>query len=159
MSIKLSHTVLDRFLRYVTIDTESDPKSTTVPSTEKQKNLGRLLVQELHAMGVTDAELDDKGYVYAMIPASTDKSNVPVICFCSHMDTSPDASGKDVKPIVHKNYQGEDLVLPDNPAVVVRMQDHRYLKDQIGHDVVTASGLTLLGADNKAGLSEIMDLT
>lgn len=159
MPTTLNHTVLERFLKYVTIDTESDPKSTSVPSTEKQKNLGRLLVQQLHEMGVTDAALDDKGYVYATIPANTDKENVPVICFCSHMDTSPDASGKNVKPIVHKNYQGEDLVLPDNPEVVIRMKNHRYLKDQIGHDIITASGLTLLGADNKAGLSEIMDMT
>ncbi len=159
MSTKLNHTAVDRFLKYVTIDTESDPMSTTFPSTEKQKNLGRLLVEQLHEMGISDAHLDEYGYVYATIPANTAKKNVPVICFCSHMDTSPDASGKDVKPIVHKNYDGSDIVLPDNREVVIRMKDHRYLKDQIGHDVITASGKTLLGADNKAGLSEIMDLT
>ena len=159
MSIKLNHTAVDRFLKYVTIDTESDPFSTTFPSTEKQKNLGKLLVEQLLEMGIKDAHLDDYGYVYATIPANTAKENVPVICFCSHMDTSPDASGKDVKPIVHKNYDGSDIVLPDNPAVVIRMKDHRYLKDQLGHDVITASGQTLLGADNKAGLSEIMDMT
>jgi len=159
MLIKLNHTAVDRFLKYVTIDTESDPMSTTFPSTEKQKNLGRLLVEQLLEMGISDAHLDDYGYVYATIPANTDKKKVPVICFCSHMDTSPDASGKDVKPIVHKNYDGSDIVLPDNPEVVIRMKDHRYLKDQLGHDVITASGKTLLGADNKAGLSEIMDLT
>jgi len=158
MSTKLTHTAVDRFLKYVTIDTESDPMSTTFPSTEKQKNLGRLLVEQLLEMGVSDAHLDEYGYVYATIPANTDKK-VPVICFCSHMDTSPDASGKDVKPIVHKNYDGSDIVLPDNPEVVIRLKDHRYLKDQLGHDVITASGKTLLGADNKAGLSEIMDLT
>lgn len=155
----MNHTVLNRFLKYVTIDTESDPKSTTFPSTEKQKNLGRLLVEQLLAMGISDAHLDDYGYVYATIPANTDKNNVPVICFCSHMDTSPDASGKDVKPIVHKDYKGADIILPDNPEVVIRMKDHKYLKDQLGHDVITASGKTLLGADNKAGLSEIMDMT
>jgi len=159
MSTKLNHTAVDRFLKYVTIDTESDPMSTTFPSTEKQKNLGRLLVEQLLEMGIADAHLDEYGYVYATIPANTDKKKVPVICFCSHMDTSPDASGKNVKPIVHKNYDGSDIVLPDNPEVVIRMKDHRYLKDQLGHDVITASGKTLLGADNKAGLSEIMDLT
>lgn len=159
MSIKLKHTAVDRFLKYVTIDTESNPFSTTFPSTAKQKNLGKLLVEQLLEMGIKDAHLDDYGYVYATIPANTDKKNVPVICFCSHMDTSPDASGKDVKPIVHKNYDGTDIVLPDNPEVVIRMNDHKYLKDQIGHDVITASGNTLLGADNKAGLSEIMDMT
>ncbi len=159
MSTKINHTVLDRFLKYVTIDTESDPFSSTFPSTEKQKNLGRLLVEQLLEMGIKDAHLDEYGYVYATIPENTDKKNVPVICFCSHMDTSPDASGKDVKPIVHKNYDGTDIVLPDNPEVIIRMKDHKYLKDQIGHDVITASGNTLLGADNKAGLSEIMDMT
>lgn len=159
MATKLNHTAVDRFLKYVTIDTESDPFSTTFPSTEKQKNLGKLLVEQLLEMGVNDAHLDDYGYVYATIPANTDKENVPVICFCSHIDTSPDASGKDVKPIVHKDYDGSDIILPDNPEVVIRLKDHKYLKDQIGHDVITASGKTLLGADNKAGLSEIMDMT
>ena len=159
MSKKLNFTAVNRFLKYVTIDTESDPFSTTFPSTEKQKNLGRLLVEELQEMGITDAHLDEYGYVYATIPANTDKENVPVICFCSHVDTSPDASGKNVKPIVHKNYDGSNIVLPDNSEVVIRMKDHKYLKDQIGHDVITASGTTLLGADNKAGLSEIMDMT
>jgi len=159
MSIKLNHTAVNRFLKYVTIDTESDSMSTTFPSTEKQKNLGRLLVEQLLEMGIKDAHLDDYGYVYATIPANTEKTNVPVICFCSHMDTSPDASGKDVKPIVHKNYDGSDIILPDNPEVIIRLKDHKYLKDQIGHDVITASGNTLLGADNKAGLSEIMDMT
>jgi len=115
MAIKLNHTAVDRFLKYVTIDTESDPFSTTFPSTEKQKNLGRLLVEQLLEMGIEDAHLDNYGYVYATIPANSEKENVPVICFCSHMDTSPDASGKDVKPIVHKNYDGSDIILPDNP--------------------------------------------
>lgn len=152
----MNHTVLDRFLRYVKIDTQSDATSSTIPSTEKQKNLGRLLVQELHEMGISDAHLDEFGYVYATIPANTDKK-VPVICFCSHMDTSPDSSGKDVKPIIHKNYDGADIVLPDDPTQVIKMAEHPHLKNKIGHDIVTASGTTLLGADNKAGLAEIMD--
>jgi tripeptide aminopeptidase len=158
MSLKIEHTVLDRFLRYVIIDTQSDAASKTIPSTEKQKNLGKLLVKELKSMGVADAKLDKYGYVYATIPATSDKQ-VPVICFCSHMDTSPDCSGENVKPIVHKNYQGQDLVLPDDTMQVIRLKDHPNLADQIGNDVVTASGTTLLGADNKAGVAEIMDAT
>lgn len=152
----IKFTVTERFLRYVTIDTQSDPSSVSFPSTEKQKDLGRLLVDELLAMGVTDAHLDEYGYVYATIPSNTDK-NVPVICFCSHMDTAPDCSGKDVKPIVHKNYQGQDLILPDDNTQVIRMAEYTDLKNQIGNDVITASGTTLLGADNKAGVAEIMD--
>ncbi|MCB0519134.1 MAG: peptidase T [Lewinellaceae bacterium] len=156
MDLKIDHTVLDRFLRYVKIDTQSDPDSKTHPSTEKQKNLGKLLVKELKAMGITDAKLDKHCYVYATIPSNTQKK-VPVICFCSHMDTAPDCSGEGVKPIVHKNYQGKDIVLPDDPTQIIRAKDHPHLKDQIGNDIVTASGTTLLGADNKAGLAEIMD--
>lgn len=156
MSLTFQHTVLDRFLRYVKIDTQSDASSETYPSTAKQKDLGRLLVMELQEMGINDAHLDEYGYVYATIPATTDK-DVPVICYCSHMDTSPDASGKDVKPIVHTNYQGQDLVLPDDPSQIIRSDEHPHLKEQIGNDIVTASGTTLLGADNKAGLAEIMD--
>lgn len=148
--------VKDRFLRYVQIDTQSDPYSTTFPSTEKQKDLSRLLVQELHEMGVENAEMDENGYVYASLSANTDKKDVPKICFCSHVDTSPDASGKNVKPIVHENYQGQDIVLPDDNQVVIRLKDHPDLKDQIGHSVITASGQTLLGADDKAGVAEIM---
>jgi len=149
-------TVTERFLRYVTIDTQSDPGSNSVPSTEKQKDLGRILVDELHQIGISDAHLDEFGYVYATIPANTDK-NVPVICFCSHMDTAPDCSGTGVKPIVHKNYQGGDIVLPDDPSQVIRMTEHPDLKKQLGNDVITASGTTLLGADNKGGVAEIMD--
>ncbi|MBK8563629.1 MAG: peptidase T [Saprospiraceae bacterium] len=156
MSLKIEHTVLDRFLRYVKIDTQSDPASKTIPSTEKQKNLGKLLVKELKAMGVQDVKLDKYGYVYGTIPSTT-KKLVPVICFCSHMDTSPDCSGENVRPIVHKNYQGQDLVLPDDTSQVIRLKDHPNLADQLGNDVITASGTTLLGADNKAGLAEIMD--
>ncbi|WP_374948978.1 peptidase T [Mucilaginibacter sp.] len=153
----LSFTATERFLRYVTIDTQSDPSSPTCPSTEKQKELGRVLVQELLAMGVTDAHLDEFGYVYATIPANSAKPDIPVICFCSHMDTSPDCSGKNVKPIIHKNYDGADIVLPDDTTQVLRLKDHPDLKNQIGNDVITASGTTLLGADNKAGVAEIMD--
>lgn len=156
MSLNIQHTVLERFLRYVVIDTQSDPESTTYPSTEKQKNLGKLLVKELKAIGIADARLDKHGYVYATIPPTTAKK-VPVICYCSHMDTSPDCSGENVKPIVHHNYQGGNIVLPDDTNVVLTPADHPDLIDQIGNDIVTASGTTLLGADNKAGLAAIMD--
>lgn len=156
MALKMNHSVLTRFLKYVQIDTQSDPNSPTQPSTEKQKNLGRLLVKELHEIGIVDAELDEYGYVYATIPSNTSKV-VPTICFCSHMDTSPDSSGKDVKPIVHTDYQGQDLVLPDDESIVIRAEDHPDLSAQIGNDIVTASGTTLLGADNKAGLAAITD--
>ncbi len=148
-------TVLDRFLRYVKIDTQSDPSSDTIPSTAKQKDLGRLLVEELLELGLADAHLDEWGYVYATLPGNLDR-DVPVICYCSHMDTSPDSSGTDVKPLVHSNYDGSDLVLPDDPSVIIRMDDHPDLADQMGNDIVTASGTTLLGADNKSGVAEIM---
>lgn len=156
MSLKINHTVLDRFLKYVKIDTQSDSASKTFPSTEKQKNLAKILVEELHEIGITDAHMDEYGYVYATIPATSDK-DVPVICFCSHMDTSPDSSGKDVKPIIHKNYDGSDIVLPDDNTQIISPKRYPLLLDQIGNDVVTASGLTLLGADNKSGVAEIMD--
>ncbi|HNG89678.1 MAG TPA: peptidase T, partial [Saprospiraceae bacterium] len=152
----MRHTAKERFLRYVLIDTQSDPESPSTPSTEKQKDLSRVLVAELQDMGISDAHLDEHGYVYATIPATTDKK-VPVLCFCSHVDTSPDCSGKDVKPIVHTNYRGQDLVLPDDSSVVIRMSEHPDLKHQIGNDIITASGTTLLGADNKAGVAAIMD--
>jgi len=150
------HSLQNRFIEYVQIDTQSDPESPTVPSTEKQKNLGKVLVAQLLEIGIIDAHLDEFGYVYATIPANTDK-DVPVICFCSHMDTSPDCSGFGVKPIIHKNYQGQDLVLPDDHTIVLRMGEHPDLAAQIGNDIITASGTTLLGADNKAGLAEIME--
>jgi tripeptide aminopeptidase len=153
----LSFNVTDHFLRYVTIDTQSDPASGSYPSTAKQKNLGNLLVKELLAIGVADAHIDEYGYVYATIPSNSTKNNVPVICFCSHMDTSPDCSGENVKPIIHQNYQGQDLVLPDDKTQVLKMSEHPDLKNQIGNDIITASGTTLLGADNKAGVAEIMD--
>lgn len=155
--LNIQHTVTERFMRYVQIDTQSDPNSSTQPSTEKQKNLSRILVNELQAMGVTDAHLDEFGYVYATIPSTTEKKNVPTICFCSHVDTSPDCSGANVKPIIHKNYNGEDIILPDDTSQIIRLLDYSSLQKQIGNDIITASGTTLLGADNKAGVAEIMD--
>ena len=153
--------VVERFLRYVQIDTQSDPQSATNPSTEKQKDLSLVLVQELYAIGIADAEMDEWGYVYATVPANTDKANVPVICFCSHVDTSPDVTGAGVKPLIHRNYEGTDIVLPDHPTgsepQILRVADHPDLQHQLGNDIITASGTTLLGADNKAGLAEIMD--
>jgi tripeptide aminopeptidase len=151
-----AHDVTACFLRYVVIDTQSDPASPTCPSTEKQKDLGRVLAQELRDLGLRDAHLDEHGYVYATIPATSDKK-VPVICFCSHMDTSPDCSGKDVKPQIVRNYRGGDIMLPVDTTQVIRVADNPALKDQIGHDIITTDGTTLLGADNKAGLAEIMD--
>jgi tripeptide aminopeptidase len=148
--------VTDRFLRYVGIDTQSDPASDTCPSTEKQKDLGRLLAQELRDMGVADAHLDPYGYVYGTLPATTSKT-VPAICFCSHMDTSPDCSGANVKPQIVRNYRGGDITLPGDPTQVIRAAEHPALAQQIGHDIVTSDGTTLLGADNKAGVAEIMD--
>ena len=151
-----SSSLLDRFLRYVQIDTQSDPASTTIPTTAKQKDLGRLLVEELLALGVADAELDEYGYVYATIPATAGCEKEPVIFLCAHMDTSPDASGTGVKPLVHTNYQGEDIALPDDPSVILSTKTDPALERQLGNTLITASGLTLLGADNKAGVAEIM---
>ena len=150
------HTAAERFMRYVQVDTQSDPNSQSQPSTEKQKGLSRILVSELHAIGITDAELDDAGYVYATIPATTTK-NVPTLCFCSHVDTAPDCSGYMVQPILHKNYDGSDITLPHDTSVVISTTDHPYLKERIGDDIITASGTTLLGADDKAGVAIIMD--
>jgi tripeptide aminopeptidase len=155
-ALAFKHTVTERFLRYVVIDTQSDASSPTCPSTEKQKDLGRLLAAELQAIGLTDAHLDEHGYVYATIPANTAKK-VPVICFCSHMDTSPDCTGKNVRPQIVKNYRGGDIALPADPAQVIRVAEHPELNNQIGNDIITTDGTTLLGADNKAGIAEIMD--
>lgn len=143
-------------MRYVQVDTQSDPQSVSHPTTEKQKNLSSLLVDELKAIGIDDAHMDEWGYVYATLPANTDK-DVPVICFCSHVDTAPDASGTGVKPLLHKAYNGGDIVLPDDTAQVISPQNHSYLKELMGHDIITASGTTLLGADDKSGVAEIMD--
>jgi len=151
----MADTVTDRFLRYVVIDTQSDPQSPSQPSTEKQKNLGRLLVDELLAIGLSDAHLDEHGYVYATIPANTGKA-VPVICFCSHMDTAPDFTGTNVRPQVVRNYQGGDIQLSGDTARVIRAAEHPALAAQIGNDIITSDGTTLLGADDKAGLAEIV---
>ena len=152
-----SYTVADRFIRYVQVDTQSDPNSTSHPSTEKQKDLGRMLVNELKQLGLHNAELDEWGYVYATLPSNSTK-DVAVICFCAHVDTSSDSSGANVKPIVHKNYSGADIVLPDDPSVVITASEHPYLKKKIGEDIITASGTTLLGADDKAGVAVVMDM-
>lgn len=154
--MSLKYTVTERFLRYVQIDTQSDPESTTFPSTEKQKDLSRLLVKELLEMGISDAHLDEFGYVYATLPSNSNKE-VPVICFCSHVDTSPDCSGKNVNPVVHYGYQGHDIVLPADSTQVLSPNAHPELLNQIGNDIITTDGTTLLGADNKAGVAEIMD--
>ena len=151
------YTVAERFMRYVQIDSQSDPASTSQPSTEKQKDLSRVLVAELQQLGITDAHLDEYGYVYATIPSNSSKQ-VPVICFCAHVDTAPDCSGTNVKPIVHKNYDGGDIVLPDDPSQVITPAAHPYLLQKKGDDIITASGLTLLGADDKAGVAVIMDM-
>jgi tripeptide aminopeptidase len=155
-TLAFTHEVTERFLRYVVIDTQSDPSSPTCPSTAKQKNLGRLLAAELKEMGLADAHLDEHGYVYATIPATSDKK-VPVICFCSHMDTSPDCTGANVRPQIVKNYRGGDIALPGDPVQVIRVADYPELNNQIGNDIITTDGTTLLGADNKAGVAEIMD--
>lgn len=149
-------TVTDRFVRYAKIDTQSDPESSSCPSTEKQKDLAKVLVEELKSMGVKDAELDEHGYVYATIESNSPKK-VPVICFCSHMDTSPDCSGSNVNPVIHKNFNGKDIVLPKDSTQIIKFSEHPALAEQLGNDIVTADGTTLLGADNKAGLAEIMD--
>ncbi|PDT45266.1 peptidase T [Sinorhizobium fredii] len=151
----MADTVTDRFLRYVVIDTQSDPRSAAQPSTEKQKTLGRLLVEELLAIGLSDAHLDEHGYVYATIPSNVDKP-VPVICLCSHMDTAPDFTGTNVKPQIVRNYAGGDIRLPGDRHQVIRVADNPALADQIGNDIITTDGTTLLGADDKAGLAEIV---
>jgi tripeptide aminopeptidase len=147
----------ERFMRYVRVDTQSDPYSTSFPSTEKQKDLSRILVEELHDMGITDAELDTHGYVYATIPSNTERPG-PVICFCAHVDTSPDSSGKGVKPILHLSWDGRDIPLPDDPTQVIRVKEHPYLESKAGDDIITASGTTLLGADDKSGVAVVMEL-
>ncbi|ANI90557.1 peptidase T [Arachidicoccus ginsenosidimutans] len=150
-------TVTERFLRYVQIDTQSDPENPAFPSSEKQKSLSHLLADELKAIGLQDAHVDEYGYVLATIPASTDKK-VPTICFCSHVDTAPDCSGTDVKPIVHQHYNGYPIVLPDDETQIITTEKYPYLKNFIGKDIITASGKTLLGADDKSGVAIIMDL-
>jgi tripeptide aminopeptidase len=157
MFANYTFTAAERFLRYVQTDTQSDPQSETYPTTAKQKDLSRVLAEELLQMGIADAHMDEWGYVYATIPSNTEK-NVPVICFCSHVDTAPDCSGTGIKPIIHRNYKGQDIVLPDDKTQVLRFDEYPYLQKLIGHDLITASGTTLLGSDDKAGVAEIMDL-
>jgi len=146
----------ERFMRYVRVDTQSDPNSNSFPTTEKQKDLSKILFAELKQMGLSELEADEFGYVYASIPSNSDKKNIPVICFCSHVDTAPDCSGTHVKPILHKNYDGADIVLPDDATQVLRKADSPYLENHIGADIITASGNTLLGADDKSGVAVIM---
>jgi tripeptide aminopeptidase len=152
-----THTVEERFVKYVQIDTTADPTSTSFPSSEKQKDLAEVLVQELLEIGIKDAEMDEYGYVYATIESNSPKENIPTICFCAHMDTAPDCSGTNVKPIIHHKYDGAPIVLPDDKTQIITTDKHKYLKEKIGDDIITASGLTLLGADDKAGIAIIMD--
>lgn len=148
-------TVIDRFLKYVKIDTKSDEESTTFPSDPKQLELSKILVEELKEIGLTDAAMDNHGYVMATLPSNTDK-DVPVIGFIAHVDTSPAVSGTNVNPIIHKNYQGGDIALP-NGGFVIKADENPEMKDMIGFDIITTDGTTLLGADDKAGIAEIMD--
>jgi tripeptide aminopeptidase len=157
MKLYNSFSVAERFMRYAAIDTQSDATTGTTPSTEKQKKLAALLATELKETGIADAHMDEWGYVYATIPSNTNKK-VPAICFCSHVDTSPDCSGTNVKPILHKNFNGNDIVLPDDVTQVITITEHPYLQQKIGEDIITASGTTLLGADDKAGIAIIMEL-
>lgn len=154
--LNIEFTCVNRFLKYVKIDTQSAHESKTFPSTEKQKDLGAILVNELKEMGIKDAEMDEYGYVYATISSNSNKA-VPVICFCSHMDTSPDAPGAGVNPVMHKNYQGGDITISSDGKIIIRESDHPNLKLQKGNDIITTDGTTLLGADDKAGIAEIMD--
>ncbi|TNE98816.1 MAG: peptidase T [Bacteroidetes bacterium] len=151
------HSVEERFIRYAKIDTTADPNSTTFPSSLIQKDLGKKLVEELNELGASEVEMDEWGYVFATIPSNSGE-DLPTICFCAHMDTAPDCSGTNVKPIVHRNYDGNPITLPDDTTQVITTEQHPYLKEKIGDDLITASGLTLLGADDKAGIAIIMDL-
>jgi tripeptide aminopeptidase len=156
MSQPFTSSAAGRFLRYVTFDTKSDERADTYPSTPGQLVLLRRLVDELKELGIADAAIDQYGYVMATVPATPGREQVPAIGFIAHVDTSPEVSGANVRPIVHRNYDGRDLVLPDDPSMVLREADNPELKSQHGHDVITASGLTLLGSDDKSGVAEIM---
>jgi len=153
-----SSTVEKRFIKYVEIDTTADPNSESFPSSMKQKDLAKVLVEELKELGINDAEMDQWGYVFATLANNTGNDSLPTICFCAHMDTAPDCSGTNVKPIVHRNYDGNPMTLPDDTTQVLTTEKHPYLQEKIGDDIITASGLTLLGADDKAGIAIIMDL-
>ncbi len=155
--------VAERLMRYVQIDTQSDPNSLSFPSTEKQKDLSTLLLQELLAIGLVDATMDTNGYVMATIPATIEQEKLnalklPVICFCAHVDTAPDCSSTQVKPILHQHYNGAPIVLPDDPTQIITVEKYPYLKNFIGKAIITASGKTLLGADDKAGVAIIVSL-
>lgn len=155
--------VAERLMRYVQIDTQSDPNSLSFPSTEKQKDLSKLLHQELLAIGLVDANIDTNGYVMATIPTTIEQEKLdalklPVICFCAHVDTAPDCSGTHVKPILHQQFNGEPIVLPDDPNQIITVEKYPYLKNFVGKEIITASGKTLLGADDKAGVAIIVSL-
>ncbi len=152
-----NYTLEDRFIKYVQIDTTADPNSSTFPSSMKQKDLSQVLFDELKDIGIKDVEMDQWGYIYATIPSTSSNKDLPTICFCSHMDTAPDCSGTDVKPIIHRNYNGDPITLPDDVTQIITTTKHPYLVEKIGDDIITASGLTLLGADDKAGIAIIMD--
>ena len=152
----MTPSVLDRFFRYVTFDTRSDERSSSVPSTPGQIVLLQQLVDELRAIGLSDASMSPHGVVMATIPATTTRADTPTIGFLAHVDTSPEMPGANVTPIVHHAYDGRDLVLPDDPSAVLRLGEQPALRDCLGHDIVTASGTTLLGADDKAGVAAIM---
>ena len=155
--IEIDHnSITERFMRYVQIDTQSDPQSNSQPTTEKQKDLSKILLSELQQLGI-ESDLDEHGYVYGTIPSNSEKKNIPVICFCSHVDTAPDCSGTNVKPILHKKYNGEDIALPDDTSQVLKINEAPYLKNHLGSDIITASGNTLLGADDKSGVAAIME--
>lgn len=149
-------TCTERFLSYVKIDTQSDEDSTTFPSSAKQLDLSRILVEELKQVGLEDAYMDENGYVLATLPANTEKE-VPVIGFIAHVDTAPAVSGTNVNPVIHKNYQGGDIVLPADKTKIILADENPELEDMTGFDIITADGTTLLGADDKAGIAEIID--
>jgi tripeptide aminopeptidase len=152
-------TALNRFLRYAKIDTQSAEDQQTVPSTRKQFDLANLLVKELKELGAQDVRMSEFAIVYARIPGNLpDNSKVPVIGFIAHMDTSDAVSGANVNPIIHKNYQGGDIVLPNDKTQVITVEKNPYLKELIGDDIITADGTTLLGSDDKAGIAEIMTM-
>jgi tripeptide aminopeptidase len=155
-SAKYKSRCVELFLEYVKIDTQSDEDSKTFPSTPGQLDLLRRLRDELLALGLEDVSLDEHGYVFATVPANSAKADVPVIGFLAHVDTSPEMSGSGVKAIFHRNYDGRDLFFPDDPAAAITLADNPHLENQMGNDIITASGTTLLGADNKAGVAEIM---
>lgn len=158
MSIEINKdSIAERFMRYVRVDTQSNPKTHMHPSTQKQKDLSKILVEDLKKIGIENAEMDEFGYVYATILSNSDKPDVPVICFCSHIDTAPDCSGTNVRPILHKNYRGDDITLPDDPSQVLSIVTFPYLKNHIGSDIITGSGTTLLGADDKSGVAAIVE--